>query len=1161
MAAQKEVTTYIKLFGKVDSSFNELSRKFQNFGNTVSSVGGALTMITAPIAAAAKQSIDLYTDYDDVMRRIQAVGGYTEDQMQVISDAARQAGADTRYMALDAGNAFLYLTQAGIDMNGSLDVMPSLLNAAAAGNMELADASDLLISNIYSLGKEFDNLDVSEYIDQVSTAADSTNTNLQEMMEGVSKVGAAGRMFGGGTEELLAFMGMLANLNLKGSTGGINARNMIISLLAPTEKAGKLMDALAISEEEMGEALQDVDLDGSAKIIKRLGLETVDATGKVRPVIDILTDLKSSLSDMNDDEVANVLYTIFGKRTYPAVAGLMDMLDDYPELLQTIMNSSGAAERKAETLESGIGGSTRRLKSALQELGLSAGEVMNDKVIDWMDSARDITLNIADAIEEMDPATVDAIMDAFLGIAVAGPGMLIAGKAISGVGAAIKLLGTPGGKIMALAFAIGALNTAYNAWDNAQTQKFLGEHFGSLEFNSAQAQAIIASLSSEFETKAASLTTYTEAITGASEAYESAVNALSGGLLEAYFAQTDLTELDKQDLLTLAGNMAAYLQEAMEQEKIYLGDLIDLTFDGTSTGDTEKNSAWDSLVTGVFGELEKEAADASEELRAAMVEALKDGELSEDELEAIRATQGRMNMIMAEIAAINGEYDANLAYNKAMYMSYDSLEEQMAALDEAEKAAEAATSERLASLAALIDTAEQMGIELPKEFQDAYGITATDYAGARSGLQADWANQIIDNRIKRDEYGARITSEYFNPFNNELDPFYSLFDAAAKGDQTSIMDAIGMYNGTFDTDESQRFGKSVLGTALDHFSFEDLTADMERQIEKQGFISQDLFNTYRDYIAGSLYGSLGSAAIWDQSDKALLGDGQFVTINGQQLGTLEDLQRYAFYANQPPITIPAEVELTGEEEVVEELSTLGDDVETIEASVTVDDQGLTVDSLDGQSVEVDAELSPDGYTAAEIYAEEFNEGMEEAETEIEVDQPDGVSNGSTYAGNFQTGINRKKPKITVTQPDGLLDGTTYAEAFQGALNAHEFTIEATISNSSDDKKEKFAAGGRAVVPSIFGEDGPEWAIPEEHSQRTAELLASAARASGFTADEIAARTGGLNGNTSVAPQFIFAPRIYANSGSDVKAALDKAKVEFEEWYEEQKRRMERMSYQ
>ena len=1169
MAAQKEVSTYIKLFGKVDSSFNEISKKLQGFGNTVSSVGGSLTMMSAPIAAAAKQSLDLYTDYDDVMKRIQAIGGYSEAQMKVISDSARQAGADTRYMALDAGNAFLYMTQAGIEMNETLDVMPTLLNAAAAGNMELATASDLLISNIYSLGKEFDNLDVSTYIDQVSTAADSTNTNLQEMMEGVSKVGAAGRMFGGGTEELLAFMGMLANLNLKGSTGGINARNMIISLLAPTEKASKMMDALAISEEEMGEALEDIDLTQSATAIKTLGLETVDARGKVRPMVDILTDLKSSIADMNDAEAANTLYTIFGKRTYPAVAGLMEMLDEYPELLEAIGDSSGAAARKAEILESGIGGSARRLKSALQELGLSAGEAMSDKAIEWMEDAREFILGIADSIGEMDPATIDALMDSFAKIAIAGPGLMIAGKAISGIGTAVKLLGTPGGKFIALALALGGLYSAYKAWDNAETENFLIEHFGSLEFNASRAQEIIDSLASEFETKAGSLTTYTDAITEASDAYQGAVDALSGGLLESYFAQTDLTELDKQDLLTLAGNMAAYLQEAMQQEKIYLGNIIDLAFDGSNEGDTEKNAAWSSFVDTLFGDLETEAAAASEELRSAMVEALKDGNLSEDELEAIRASQTRMNTIMAEIAAINSEYDASLAYNKVMYMSYDSLEEHMAALDEARKASDAATGEHFASLATAIDLAEAHGTEVDARLQTLYGIGATDYEGARAAVRAEWNDQLIDNRLDRDEYGARVTSQYFADFGNELDPFYAMLDQYMNGEDVSFDDAMSAYKDAtgnkYNKKDAKRFGENVLGAASSHLSYEDLVADMERQIATTGTVSDDLFGAYRNYMAAALYSSIGDNMANAHNQQSLSpvweGNRDIVDSNGNFIGTLDDYMRYASYVGNGQ-TIPVQVELTPSgEELAAELSDIGENMDPIEAPVVAGGQSLPVDvSLGGESVDVEATMSPDAYTAATTYGTEIQAGLDDTGAEISIGQPDGAGDGKVYASDYQRGINNNKPSISVTKLDGYTAGNVFATEFQNALDDYEFKIDVAASGAPGGMQE-YATGGRATSASIFAEAGPEWAIPEEHSQRTAELLASAARASGFTAKEIAERTGGLNGNTTVAPQFIFAPTIHANDGPGVKAALDKGKAEMEAWWEELQRRMERVSYQ
>ena len=70
-----------------------------------------------------------------------------------------------------------------------------------------------ITGNYAEFGKAFDQADVTAYMDKVVTAADASNTTVQKMMEGVSKIGAAGRLFAGGDSELLAFLGMLANLN------------------------------------------------------------------------------------------------------------------------------------------------------------------------------------------------------------------------------------------------------------------------------------------------------------------------------------------------------------------------------------------------------------------------------------------------------------------------------------------------------------------------------------------------------------------------------------------------------------------------------------------------------------------------------------------------------------------------------------------------------------------------------------------------------------------------------------------------------------------------------------------------------------------------------------------------------------------------------------
>lgn len=103
----------------------------------------------------------------------------------------------------------------------------------------------------------------------------------------------------------------------------------------------------------------------------------------------------------------------------------------------------------------------------------------------------------------------------------------------------------------------------------------------------------------------------------------------------------------------------------------------------------------------------------------------------------------------------------------------------------------------------------------------------------------------------------------------------------------------------------------------------------------------------------------------------------------------------------------------------------------------------------------------------------------------------------------------------------------------------------------------FAEGGRATTASTFGEAGPEWAIPEEHSERTASLLNAARAASGFTWPEILARFGGLNANPNHEPTtFVYSPTIYATDATGVERVLLEDKKRLDKWYREKKLRDE-----
>ena len=142
--------------------------------------------------------------------------------------------------------------------------------------------------------------------------------------------------------------------------------------------------------------------------------------------------------------------------------------------------------------------------------------------------------------------------------------------------------------------------------------------------------------------------------------------------------------------------------------------------------------------------------------------------------------------------------------------------------------------------------------------------------------------------------------------------------------------------------------------------------------------------------------------------------------------------------------------------------------------------------------------------------------------------------------------------LTIWAEDGQLlteNVTGNASQLAAIINSYNGrTITVNIAG-----KKLFASGGRATSASIFGEDGPEWAIPEAHTERTAALLNAAREASGFTWPDLMERFGGLNANPGNRPTtIVYSPTINAQDATGVEQVLRNDKERLDKWFEEKK---------
>lgn len=407
-------------------------------GDNISNAGKKLLPVTAAVTGLGTASVTTAANFESSMSQVQATMGITKDSMSTLdgqsvntmdalSNLAKEMGASTAFSATECAEALNYLALAGYSTQEMADTLPTVLNLAAAGGIDLASASDMVTDAMSALGMETAEADMM--VDQMAKTASTTNTSVAQLGEGILTIGATAKSIKGGTAELNTALGILANNGIKGAEGGTHLRNIILSLQHPTVQAATKM--------------------------QELGVSVYDSEGNMRSMNDILGDLNTSMEGMTSEDKANIISTIFNKTDLSSVNALLaNTGSTWDSLQSSIENSAGAAQQMADTQLDNLQGQLTLLKSALEGLAISFGQLLMpalksivgavQKVVDWLNS--------------LDEGTKKVIVTVALVAGALGPVLIVVGKVISAVGTIMTIVPKIAGVINTVKTAFMALN-------------------------------------------------------------------------------------------------------------------------------------------------------------------------------------------------------------------------------------------------------------------------------------------------------------------------------------------------------------------------------------------------------------------------------------------------------------------------------------------------------------------------------------------------------------------------------------------------------------------------------------------------------------------------------------------------------------------------------
>lgn len=479
-AALKELEAQARQSSSVlGTQMQVAGQKIQEVGNKIKSVGDSManlgrsmtTYVTTPIVGAFAAAVKTTGDFDEGMSKVQAISGATGAELDGLRSKALEMAASTKFSATESADALNYMAMAGWKTEQMMDGLEGIMNLAAASGEDLATTSDIVTDALTAFGLGADQS--GRFADVLAATAANANTNVAMMGESFKYVAPVAGALGYSIEDVSLALGLMANSGIKADMAGTSLRNMLNRMAKPTKESAEAMERLGIelydgegemfTFKEIMDQLRDsmsninVSIDDYDAALDELDAQLADGTLTQKKYDAALEELNLRTFGAEGAEKARAAAMLGGTR---AMSGLLAIAnastDDYNKLADAINNSAGAAENMANTMLQNLPGQMTILKSKIESLAISFGDILMPYVMKAVDTLQ----GLVDKFNAMDDAEKKQIIKVAALVAAIGPALLIVGKLVSGVGSLVSIFG---GAVKG----VGSLITAFSGMSSA----------------------------------------------------------------------------------------------------------------------------------------------------------------------------------------------------------------------------------------------------------------------------------------------------------------------------------------------------------------------------------------------------------------------------------------------------------------------------------------------------------------------------------------------------------------------------------------------------------------------------------------------------------------------------------------------------------------------
>lgn len=436
-ALQREIVETEQELKRIEEQANQSATAMQKIaatgeqlkdvGGNIESAGKKMLPVTATVTALGTASVKMAADFEAAMSKVAAVSGASASEMEALTAKAREMGSKTKFSASEAAEAMNYMAMAGWKTEDMLSGIEGVMNLAAASGEDLATTSDIVTDALTAFGLTAQ--DSGHFADVLAAASSNANTNVSMMGETFKYCAPIAGSLGFSVEDTAEAIGLMANAGIKSTQAGTSLRTIMANLSGEVKICGANIGEVTIA--------------------------TSNADGTMRDLSDILADCRVAFSGLSESEKAAAAESLVGKNAMSGFLALMNAGEgDINKLSGAIDNCDGAAQNMADTMNDNLEGQLTILKSALEELAISFGQLLIPalrEVVQWLQGFIGFLNSLPEGVKK-------TIMVIALVAAALGPVLIIIGKVISAIGTIMTIVPKVAGVINVVKGAFAALN-------------------------------------------------------------------------------------------------------------------------------------------------------------------------------------------------------------------------------------------------------------------------------------------------------------------------------------------------------------------------------------------------------------------------------------------------------------------------------------------------------------------------------------------------------------------------------------------------------------------------------------------------------------------------------------------------------------------------------